>query len=36
MTKAVRLWQKLQRLEVNPMAEFFQALEAKMAAHEIS
>jgi homoserine O-acetyltransferase len=36
MTKAVRLWQKLQRLEVNPMADFFQALEAKLASHEIS
>ena len=36
MTKAVRLWQKLQRLEVNPMADFFQALEAKMLSHEIS
>jgi homoserine O-acetyltransferase len=28
MTKAVRLWQKLIRLEVNPMAEFFKELEA--------
>ncbi|MCZ2487677.1 homoserine O-acetyltransferase family protein [Aquirufa antheringensis] len=36
MTKAVRLWQKLQRLEVNPMADFFQALEAKLTSHEIS
>jgi homoserine O-acetyltransferase len=36
MTKAVRLWQKLQRLEVNPMADFFQALEAKLISHEIS
>lgn len=29
MTKAIRLWQKLQRLEVNPMADFFKALEAR-------
>ncbi len=29
MTKAVRLWQKLLRLEVNPMAEFFMELELK-------
>jgi homoserine O-acetyltransferase len=36
MTKAVRLWQKLQRLEVNPMADFFLALESKMLSHEIS
>jgi len=36
MTKAVRLWQKMQRLEVNPMADFFLALEAKMVSHEIS
>jgi homoserine O-acetyltransferase len=27
MTKAIRLWQKLQLLEVNPMAEFFRELE---------
>ena len=27
MTKAIRLWQKLLRLEVNPMADFFRALE---------
>ena len=27
MTKAVRLWQKLLRLEVNPMADFFKELE---------
>jgi homoserine O-acetyltransferase len=26
MTKAIRLWQKLQLLEVNPMAEFFRKL----------
>jgi homoserine O-acetyltransferase len=36
MTKAVRLWQKLQRLEVNPMADFFRVLEAKLTSHEIS
>jgi homoserine O-acetyltransferase len=29
MTKAIRLWQKLQRLEVNPMADFFKALEVR-------
>jgi homoserine O-acetyltransferase len=28
MTKAIRLWQKLIRLEVNPMADFFKELEA--------
>jgi len=28
MTKAIRLWQKLQLLEVNPMAEFFRELES--------
>lgn len=28
MTKAIRLWQKIIRLEVNPMAEFFKELEA--------
>ena len=28
MTKAIRLWQKLQLLEVNPMAEFFKELES--------
>lgn len=27
MTKAIRLWQKLLRLEVNPMADFFKELE---------
>lgn len=29
MTKAIRLWQKLLRLEVNPMADFFKELEIR-------
>lgn len=32
MTKAIRLWQKLTRLEINPMQDFFKALENRKTA----
>ncbi|MFM1913607.1 MAG: Homoserine O-acetyltransferase, partial [Bacteroidota bacterium] len=32
MTKAIRLWQKLTRLEINPMQDFFKELENRKTA----